>query len=72
MGWINWTRKAADSFGMSVASLGLDLNATRFRAMSGETGRPPGNALNAGHAALRRAWEPMALSLRKILPLAER
>src|SRR5262245_28397559 len=41
MGWVNWTRKAAEPFGVAVASLGLDLNATRLRVMSGDAGRPP-------------------------------
>src|SRR5262249_45251406 len=41
MGWVNWTRKAAEQFGMAAAALGLDLNSTRLRAMSGETSRPP-------------------------------
>src|SRR5688572_16104657 len=41
MGWVNWTRRATESFGASAATLGLDLNSTRLRAMSGEAGRPP-------------------------------
>jgi hypothetical protein len=41
MGWANWTRKAAETFGVAVAALGVDLNSTRIRAMSGEAGRPP-------------------------------
>src|SRR5262245_9198082 len=40
MGWVNWTRKATESFGTSAAALGLDLNSTRLRAMSAEAGRP--------------------------------
>jgi hypothetical protein len=41
MGWVNWTRKAAEPFGTSAAAVGLDLNSTRLRAMSGDAGRPP-------------------------------
>jgi hypothetical protein len=41
MGWFNWSRKATDEIRAGVGALGVDLNATRIRAMSTETGRPP-------------------------------
>jgi hypothetical protein len=41
MGWFNWSRKATDEIRAGVGALGVDLNASRLRAMSSETGRPP-------------------------------
>lgn len=41
MGWVNWTRKPSEPFALGVATLGVDLNATRLRAMTCEAGRPP-------------------------------
>src|SRR5260221_727713 len=41
MGWFNWSRKVTDEIRAGVGALGVDLNATRLRAMSSETGRPP-------------------------------
>lgn len=59
MGWPSWSRKNSDSFTVSSGTVGLDVNATRLRAMSCETGRPPRSLLlDEPHADL-----PLAVSL---------
>ena len=41
MRWFNWSRKENDEFRVGVGTLGLDVNASRLRAVSSEPGRPP-------------------------------
>lgn len=59
MGWPNWSRKNNETYSVSCGTVGLDINATRMRAMSCETGRPPRTLLlDDPHADL-----PLAVSL---------
>jgi len=39
MRWVNWSRKSNEPFAAATGSMGLDLNATRIRVMTGEPGR---------------------------------
>jgi hypothetical protein len=40
MGWVNWSRKSNEPFAPSAGTLGVDLNSTRVRVVSGDSGRP--------------------------------
>ena len=65
MGWFNWSRKVTEEYRAGGGTLGLDVNASRVRAVASETGRPPRVALlDDPHEEL-----PLAVSLER--PAAE-
>src|SRR5947209_1213282 len=39
MGWVTWGRKSSEPFSAGSGTLGIDLNATRVRAMTGDASR---------------------------------
>jgi hypothetical protein len=39
MGWVNWSRKSNATFAAATGAMGVDLNATRIRVITGEPGR---------------------------------
>jgi len=64
MRWFNWSRKESDEFRVGVGTLGLDVNASRLRAVSSEPGRPPRTVLlDEPHEEL-----PLAVSLEGPVP----
>ena len=61
MSWVNWKRKPSPNPAGATGILGLDLNASRVRAMCCAQGRPPRSvALEEPHEEL-----PLAVSLEK-------
>ncbi|MFL5340529.1 MAG: hypothetical protein ACJ8F7_10300 [Gemmataceae bacterium] len=64
MGWFNRLRKGPDEFRVGVGTLGLDVNSSRLRAVSCETGRPPRPVfLDDPHEEL-----PLAVGLERPVP----